>query len=104
MTPEFHFLSFFFFRIIQTEGENVNKLEKADVLEMTVRYIKRITRMTDPIQEAHRFHVSTLLFLFFLLNVFPYVCFNLNFRSFAFRPASANALAKRVNFSAHYQA
>ncbi|XP_065217226.1 enhancer of split mgamma protein-like isoform X2 [Planococcus citri] len=45
-------------RYKKTEGENINKLEKADVLEMTVRYIKRISTMKDPIQEAHRFHAG----------------------------------------------
>lgn len=43
---------------LQSDGENINKLEKADILELTVRHLKRISRLHDPIQEAHRFQVS----------------------------------------------
>ncbi len=42
----------------QADGENINKLEKADILELTVRHLKRISRLQDPIQEAHRFQVQ----------------------------------------------
>ncbi|KAK7574311.1 hypothetical protein V9T40_011502 [Parthenolecanium corni] len=40
------------------DGENINKLEKADILELTVRHLKRISRLHDPIQEAHRFQAG----------------------------------------------
>lgn len=46
---------------LQADGENINKLEKADILELTVRHLKRISRLQDPVQEAHRFQVRHIV-------------------------------------------
>lgn len=43
---------------LEADGENINKLEKADILELTVRHLKRISRLQDPMQEAHRFQAG----------------------------------------------
>ena len=32
---------------LQAEGENVNKLEKADILELTVRHLHKLSKTTD---------------------------------------------------------
>lgn len=42
---------------LQAEGENVDKLEKADILEFTVKHLQKITRR-DPVEEAYKFQVS----------------------------------------------
>jgi len=49
-----------FFFCAQAEGENVDKLEKADILEFTVRHLQKITRR-DPVEEAYKFQVSPSL-------------------------------------------
>lgn len=41
---------------LQAEGENVDKLEKADILEFTVKHLQKITRR-DPVEEAYKFQV-----------------------------------------------
>lgn len=44
--------------MFQAEGENINKLEKADILELTVRHLHRITKPHDPTEEVQRFQVN----------------------------------------------
>lgn len=44
--------------VFQAEGENVNKLEKADILELTVKHLHRITRPRDAAEDVHRFQVG----------------------------------------------
>jgi hypothetical protein len=44
--------------VFQAEGENVSKLEKADILELTVRHLHRLRRPRDAAEDAHRFQVS----------------------------------------------
>jgi hairy-and-enhancer-of-split protein len=44
--------------VFQAEGENVSKLEKADILELTVRHLQRLRRPRDAVEDAHRFQVS----------------------------------------------
>lgn len=44
--------------IFQAEGENVSKLEKADILELTVRHLHRLRRSSRAGEEAFRFQVS----------------------------------------------
>lgn len=48
-------MTFWFY--LQAEGENVDKLEKADILEFTVKHLQKITRR-DPVEEAYKFQVS----------------------------------------------
>ncbi|KAJ9574450.1 hypothetical protein L9F63_008376, partial [Diploptera punctata] len=43
------------FRKKRAEGENVSKLEKADILELTVRHLHRLRRPRDAVEDAHRF-------------------------------------------------
>lgn len=45
--------------VFQAEGENVSKLEKADILELTVRHLHRLRRSHDAAEDAHRFQVCT---------------------------------------------
>ncbi|XP_026676318.1 protein deadpan-like [Diaphorina citri] len=45
-------------KIITAEGENINKLEKADILELTVRHLHRITKPHDPTEEVQRFQAG----------------------------------------------
>ncbi|XP_050059462.1 putative uncharacterized protein ENSP00000383309 isoform X2 [Aphis gossypii] len=42
------------FSALEAEGENVDKLEKADILEFTVKHLQKITRR-DPVEEAYKF-------------------------------------------------
>ncbi|VVC36735.1 Hypothetical protein CINCED_3A007556 [Cinara cedri] len=42
------------FTALEAEGENVDKLEKADILEFTVKHLQKITRR-DPVEEAYKF-------------------------------------------------
>ncbi|XP_050544422.1 enhancer of split mgamma protein-like [Daktulosphaira vitifoliae] len=42
------------FTALEAEGENVDKLEKADILEFTVKHLQKITKR-DPIEEAYKF-------------------------------------------------
>lgn len=47
---------------LQEDGENLSKLEKADILELTVRHLHKMTRMEDfsqrnPVEELKRFQV-----------------------------------------------
>jgi len=44
------------YKYLQAEGENVDKLEKADILEFTVKHLQKITRR-DPVEEAYKFQV-----------------------------------------------
>jgi hypothetical protein len=44
--------------VLQAEGENVSKLEKADILELTVQHLHRLRRPRDAAEDAHRFQVS----------------------------------------------
>jgi len=46
------------FCVFQAEGENVSKLEKADILELTVRHLHRLRRPRDAVEDAHRFQAS----------------------------------------------
>lgn len=48
----------------QAEGENVDKLEKADILEFTVKHLQKITRR-DPVEEAYKFQVSIVIVIGF---------------------------------------
>jgi hairy-and-enhancer-of-split protein len=47
---------------LQHEGENITKLEKADVLELTVRHLRKLKRQQmlalDPTLELDRFHAG----------------------------------------------
>ncbi|KAG8292997.1 compound eye development [Homalodisca vitripennis] len=43
---------------LEAEGENVNKLEKADILELTVKHLHRITRPRDAAEDVHRFQAG----------------------------------------------
>ncbi|KAI5712971.1 hypothetical protein M8J75_012694 [Diaphorina citri] len=43
---------------LEAEGENINKLEKADILELTVRHLHRITKPHDPTEEVQRFQAG----------------------------------------------
>uniref|UniRef100_A0A8D8RCU6 Enhancer of split mgamma protein n=2 Tax=Cacopsylla melanoneura TaxID=428564 RepID=A0A8D8RCU6_9HEMI len=43
---------------LEAEGENINKLEKADILELTVRHLHRITRPHNPTEEVQRFQAG----------------------------------------------
>ncbi|XP_054265908.1 enhancer of split mgamma protein-like [Macrosteles quadrilineatus] len=45
-------------RILFAEGENINKLEKADILELTVKHLHRITRPRDAAEDVHRFQAG----------------------------------------------
>ena len=54
---------------LQSQGENVSKLEKADILELTVRHLHKMqqarrlmTTSRNPLEEIHRY-------LFFLINL-----------------------------------
>jgi hypothetical protein len=47
--------------VLQAEGENVSKLEKADILELTVRHLHRLRRPRDAAEDAHRFQVFTVM-------------------------------------------
>ena len=44
---------------LQTEGENVSKLEKADILELTVRHIQKLSQMSqsprNPVEDITKF-------------------------------------------------
>ncbi len=47
---------------LQEEGENLSKLEKADILELTVRHLHKLTRTDhfsprNPVEELKRFQV-----------------------------------------------
>jgi len=39
----------------------VSKLEKADILELTVRHLHRLRRPRDATEDAHRFQVCTVV-------------------------------------------
>lgn len=43
---------------MQAEGENISKLEKADILELTVRHLHRLHKPRDPIEDAQRFQAG----------------------------------------------
>jgi hairy-and-enhancer-of-split protein len=47
---------------LQAEGENVSKLEKADILELTVRYLHKLRRQqrlsANPVTDADRFRAG----------------------------------------------
>ncbi|XP_067011260.1 enhancer of split mgamma protein [Anabrus simplex] len=46
---------------LEAEGENVSKLEKADILELTVRHLHRLHRLSQPrdaMEDAHRFQAG----------------------------------------------
>lgn len=47
---------------LQSEGENVSKLEKADILELTVRHLHKLRRQqrlsTNPVIDADRFRAG----------------------------------------------
>lgn len=47
---------------LQAEGENVSKLEKADILELTVRHLRRLRRehrlAASPVTDADRFRAG----------------------------------------------
>lgn len=47
---------------LQSEGENVSKLEKADILELTVRHLHKLKRQqrlaTNPVIDADRFRAG----------------------------------------------
>ena len=47
---------------LQTEGENISKLEKADVLELTVRHLQKLKRQQmlalNPALDLDRFHAG----------------------------------------------
>ncbi|XP_069705801.1 enhancer of split mgamma protein-like [Periplaneta americana] len=43
---------------LEAEGENVSKLEKADILELTVRHLHRLRRPRDAAEDAHRFQAG----------------------------------------------
>ncbi|KAJ1522408.1 hypothetical protein ONE63_002696 [Megalurothrips usitatus] len=43
---------------LEAEGENVSKLEKADILELTVRHLQRITKPRDVAEDASRFQAG----------------------------------------------
>ncbi|XP_023724419.1 enhancer of split mgamma protein isoform X1 [Cryptotermes secundus] len=43
---------------LEAEGENVSKLEKADILELTVRHLQRLRRPRDAAEDAHRFQAG----------------------------------------------
>ncbi|XP_034230103.1 enhancer of split mgamma protein-like [Thrips palmi] len=43
---------------LEAEGENVSKLEKADILELTVRHLQRITKPRDAAEDASRFQAG----------------------------------------------
>lgn len=47
---------------LQSEGENVSKLEKADILELTVRHLHKLRRQqrlsTNPVVDADRFRAG----------------------------------------------
>ncbi|KAK3911745.1 Enhancer of split mgamma protein [Frankliniella fusca] len=43
---------------LEAEGENVSKLEKADILELTVRHLQRITKPRDIAEDASRFQAG----------------------------------------------
>ena len=54
---------------LQSQGENVSKLEKADILELTVRHLHKMqqarrlmTTSRNPLEEIHRY------LLYFLIN------------------------------------
>lgn len=42
----------------KAEGENISKLEKADILELTVRHLHRLHKPRDPIEDAQRFQAG----------------------------------------------
>ncbi|KDR23064.1 enhancer of split mgamma protein-like [Zootermopsis nevadensis] len=43
---------------LEAEGENVSKLEKADILELTVQHLHRLRRPRDAAEDAHRFQAG----------------------------------------------
>ena len=45
---------------LQTEGENVSKLEKADILELTVRHIQKLNQAgaSNPVEEISKFRAG----------------------------------------------
>jgi hypothetical protein len=47
--------------VFQAEGENVSKLEKADILELTVQHLHRLRRPRDAAEDAHRFQVRACM-------------------------------------------
>lgn len=47
-----------FFLLFQAEGENISKLEKADILELTVRHLHRLQRPRDAVEDAQRYQAG----------------------------------------------
>lgn len=58
----------------QAEGENVDKLEKADILEFTVKHLQKITRR-DPVEEAYKFQVSLNAITFIRSSLITESCY-----------------------------
>jgi hairy-and-enhancer-of-split protein len=59
---------------LQAQGENVSKLEKADILELTVRHLHKMQQAKclntrNPIEELRRFQVSSIIKLFLLCHL-----------------------------------
>lgn len=44
--------------MFQAEGENISKLEKADILELTVRHLHRLQRPRDAVEDAQRYQAG----------------------------------------------
>ena len=60
---------------LQSQGENVSKLEKADILELTVRHLHKMqqarrlmTTSRNPLEEIHRYVMRMIYYSIMLIS------------------------------------